>query len=148
MLNKRNLFRGYFYLRMGWSTYIAFIMAATNTLTISYFLIVENYPSLLAIFPSFIHYVSVGVSVGIPILILIGYLHFKRTQGFKAEADINIEMNPHGRRQLINGDLSLLVNLELLQFISRTGKLSAKEKEELTSLDALIKQHMKSRTEF
>ena len=49
---KNNLsFRGWFYFRMGWATYFAFIFAAINTLTVTYFLAIENYPFLTIIFP-------------------------------------------------------------------------------------------------
>ena len=33
--------------------YFAFIFAAINTLTVTYFLAIENYPALKAVFPSF-----------------------------------------------------------------------------------------------
>ena len=52
---QRNLaFRAWFYFRNGWSTYFAFIFAAINTLTVTYFLAIERAPSLQAIFPSFL----------------------------------------------------------------------------------------------
>ena len=51
---KRNLaFRAWYYFRMGWSTYFAFIFAAINTLTVTYFLAIDNYPFLQEIFPTF-----------------------------------------------------------------------------------------------
>ena len=53
-MSKNNLgFRGWYYFRTGWSTYFAFILAAINTLTVTYFLAIENYPSLKSIFPQF-----------------------------------------------------------------------------------------------
>ena len=69
-------FRGWFYFRQGWSVYFAFIFAAINTLTVTYFLAIENYPFLKEIFPSFFHYIVIVVTVGIPCLILIGYAHY------------------------------------------------------------------------
>ena len=56
---------------MGWSTYFAFVLGAVNTLTVTYYLAIEKVPALVAIFPTFIHYVVILVSIGIPILILI-----------------------------------------------------------------------------
>lgn len=50
-------------------------MPAVNTLTITYFLAIERYPILVSIFPSFIQYVLIASSIGIPILILVGYAH-------------------------------------------------------------------------
>ena len=50
---KQNIgFRAWFYFRAGWTTYFAFIFAAINTLTVTYFLAIENYPSLNNIFPN------------------------------------------------------------------------------------------------
>ena len=102
---KNHLFRAWFYFRQGWSTYFAFIFAAINTLTVTYYLAIDEYPILNAIFPTFLIYVLTLVGVGIPILVLIGYVHFKRSNAFKAEADINIEANPHMRRILSNTEL-------------------------------------------
>ena len=118
-------FRGWFYFRQGWSVYFAFIFAAINTLTVTYFLAIENYPFLKEIFPSFFHYIVIVVTVGIPCLILIGYAHYKRTPSFKAEADIQVEANPHFRRTLINTELMLAMFLEISQL---TIKLSNNEK--------------------
>ena len=69
-------------------------MAAINVLTVTYFLAIENYPVLQAIFPTFGHYIMIIVSIGVPLLVCVGYLHYKRSQAYAAEADINIEANP------------------------------------------------------
>ena len=70
-------------------------MAAINVLTVTYFLAIENYPILQAIFPTFGHYIIIIVSIGVPVLVFVGYVHFKRSQAFTAEADINMEANPY-----------------------------------------------------
>jgi len=70
-------------------------MAAINVLTVTYFLAIDNYPVLQAIFPTFGHYITIVVSIGIPLLVLVGYFHYKRSQAYAAEADINIEANPY-----------------------------------------------------
>ena len=61
-------FRFWYYFRQGWTTYFAFIFAAINTLTVTYFLAIENYPVLNQIFPSFTQYIFVVVMIGIPSL--------------------------------------------------------------------------------
>ena len=61
-------FRGWFYFRMGWSTYFAFILAALNTLTVTYYLAIESYPSLKSIFPSFEQYIVIVVLVAMWII--------------------------------------------------------------------------------
>ena len=79
---------------MGWGTYFAFIFAAINTLVVTYYLAIEKIPSLEIIFPSFTNYVIIIVSIGIPILVLFGYIHFKRTPAFGSEQEVAVESNP------------------------------------------------------
>ena len=76
---------------MGWSTYFAFIFAAINTLTVTYYLAIENYPSLKEVFPSFEVYIIIICTTGIPLLTIVGYTHYKRTKARKAEVDILID---------------------------------------------------------
>ena len=142
-------YRAWFYFRQGWSTYFAFLFAAINTLTVTYFLAIEEYPVLNSIFPSFLAYVLIIVTIAIPLLILIGYIHFKRSNAFKAEADINIEANPHFNRLLKNTELLFPTLIQLLEInvkISNDKKLSEKEINELNFLMESIKNHMKNNT--
>jgi hypothetical protein len=146
---KNLFFRAWFYFRQGWSTYFAFIFAAINTLTVTYFLAIEEYPILNSIFPSFLIYVLIIMSIGIPILVLVGYAHFKRSNAFKAEADINIEANPHQRRILSNTELLFPILIKLLEVntrISNNEKLSEVEIIELNSLKEILKEHMNKNT--
>ncbi len=130
-------FRGWFYFRQGWSVYFAFIFAAVNTLTVTYFLAIDNYPFLKDVFPSFIHYIAIVVLVGIPILVLVGYAHYKRTASFKAEADIHIEANPHLRRILTNTEIMLSMSLQLSELsmkLMNNEKLTSDEMNNLKQL--------------
>ena len=135
---KQNLlFRSWFYFRTGWSTYFAFILAAINTLTVTYFLAVDNYPSLKTIFPSFEVYVLVTASIGIPLLVLIGYIHFKRSISFRSESDILVESNPYHRRNTVNGEINLRLNLQLIFMLLKLSKkesLSEEDSQEITKL--------------
>ncbi len=130
-------FRGWFYFRQGWSVYFAFIFAAVNTLTVTYFLAIDNYPFLKDVFPSFIHYIAVVVLIGIPLLVLVGYAHYKRTASFKAEADIHIEANPHLRRILTNTEIMLSMSLQLSELsmkLMNNEKLTSDEMNNLKQL--------------
>lgn len=148
-MKKNYFFRSWFYFRQGWSTYFAFIFAAINTLTVTYYLAIEEYPLLSSIFPSFLIYVLFAIVVAIPLLVLVGYIHFKRSSAFKAEADINIEANPHFRRILSNTELLFPVLVKLLELTSKINnaeKLSNKELAELDSLKDIIRKHMAKNT--
>jgi len=134
---KRNIgFRGWFYFRQGWSTYFAFIFAAINTLVVTYYLAIENIPFLQIIFPSFSTYFVFGVLLGIPLLILVGYAHQKKTASYKAEATIYYESNPHALRTYNNVELLLQLNFKLVNHL-----ISDHKKDDVSNekLDELIK---------
>ena len=129
-------FRGWFYFRMGWSTYFAFILAAINTLTVTYFLAVDNYPALKMIFPSFEIYVLIIVSIGVPLLIFIGYSHYKKTKAFRSEVDVLVETNPLMRRNVVNTDIILRLNTNLIALILKLSK-NASNEEELKNVEKI-----------
>ena len=124
-------FRSWFYFRQGWSVYFAFIFAAINTLVVTYFLAIENYPMLKEVFPTFIVYVTIVVTIGIPILVGVGYMHFKRSPSFRAEAVINFESNPFTRRVLVNSELTLKLNTKLMELILKISQGEKISKEEI-----------------
>ena len=129
-------FRAWFYFRQGYGLYFAFLLAGINTLTLTYFLAIENYPLLKDVFPSFAHYVIILVGIAVPVLVTVGYLHFKRTPAFRSETGIMQETNPYARRNLVNSEMNLQINLEVLKIIielSRNGKI------EKTQMDKILK---------
>ena len=136
-------FRFWYYFRTGWQTYFAFIFAAINTLTVTYFLAVENYPVLKEIFPTFIHYIVILLLVVVPILIFIGYAHFKRTSAYSSEADVVIESNPYYYKLPPRGYWMTAVMPLFVQLTNMMIKWSNNEKfskEEQADLLAIQKQ--------
>ena len=120
---------------MGWSTYFAFIFAAINTLTVTYFLAIERYPELSVIFPSFIQYVLIITIIGVPLLIVVGYVHYKRTLAYRAEVDVGLESNPYQLRNVVNNTINVKLTLKMYEMIlklSQNQKLTENEIEELT----------------
>ena len=146
---EKNLgFRGWFYFRTGWATYFAFMVAAVNALTVTFFLAIEKYPLLSVIFPTFFHYVVIVVGVGVPVLVLVGYVHFKRSKSFRAEADIQIETSPHIRRMLQNTEILLPIYLKLTELmvkLSENKKLTDKELQEVSRLQQELHEHIDKR---
>ena len=141
-------FRGWFYFRTGWATYFAFVVAAINALTVTFFLAIENYPSLSVIFPTFFHYIVIVVGIGVPILVLVGYVHFKKSKSFRAEADVLIETNPHIRRILQNTEILLPSYLKLTEIIvklSENKKLTDEELKEVSKLQNQLSNHIDKR---
>ena len=147
---KQNLgFRAWYYFRMGWSTYFAFVFAAINTLTVTYFLAIDNYPFLKEIFPSFIHYVILIGLVGVPILIGAGYVHFKKSPSFRSESTVNIESDPFQLRDIVNSEYNLILSLKILEMlnkISEKDKSNLSELEESQKLEKELREFLNNRT--
>lgn len=147
-MRKNVPFRGWFYFRMGWSTYFAFIFAAINTLVTTYYLAIKDVPSLKLLFPSFAAYVGIITAIGIPLLIGIGYVHFKRSPAYSAETDISAESNPYYYKLPPGYTIEVLYPLfqtltNLLLKIANNQKLTELELQEIQELqkkiDILIK---------
>ena len=148
-MGKNPAFRAWFYFRQGWSTYFAFIFAAVNTLTVTYYLAIENYPFLKNIFPSFEQYILIVVLVGIPLLVLVGYAHYKKTPSYRAEADVWVESNPYQARVLVNTQFTLALNMKLtgvLLKLSSKEEISEKEINEIKDLQSKFLEHMDDRS--
>ena len=142
-------YRGWFYFRIGWSTYFAFLFAAVNTLTVTYYLAIDNYPFLKELFPAFEQYVLFVIVIGVPLLVFTGYAHYKKTRAFRSEVDIWIESNPYQSRWLVNSEMTLQLNMKLMEFIiksSKGEKLNPNELQELIDLKKQFSEHMASRT--
>ena len=149
IVGKNTGFRAWFYFRQGWSTYFAFIFAAINTLTVTYYLAIENYPFLKTIFPSFEQYILIVVLVGIPLLVLVGYAHYKKTPSYRAEADVWVESNPYQARVLVNTQFTLALNMKLtdvLLKLSSNQEITQKEIEEIKTIQSKFIEHIDDRT--
>ena len=142
-------FRSWFYFRMGWGTYFAFIFAAINTLTVTYYLAIERIPTLITIFPNFLQYILIISAIGVPLLIIVGYIHYKRTLAFKSEIDVTVESNPYQRRNIVNITLileSIMKTNQLLLKLSKNEKLSETEIGEINSKIDEISKFVNGRT--
>ena len=142
-------FRGWYYFRTGWSTYFAFIFAAINTLTVTYFLAIESYPVLKDVFPTFTIYIIIIAGIGIPILTLVGYIHFKRTPSYRAEAAVMYETNPFARRMFVNSELTLQINQKLIDLIlriSKDEKISSDDISRIYEIQEKLNKFTKERT--
>lgn len=107
-------FRLWFYFRNGWGTYFSFVFAAINTLTVTYFLAIDHYPILKDVFPTFPHYVIITTIIGVPILVGVGYAHFKKTHAYSAEADVVQESHPYNFRLLPGWTIEVVFPLYLM----------------------------------
>jgi hypothetical protein len=120
-------------------------------LTVTYFLAIDSYPILKEVFPTFAIYTMVAVGIGIPLLMCVGYFHFKRTPSYRSEAAINFESNPFVRRTLINSELTLEINqglFALLLKMQKGEKINDETLEQMQKTQAEINKHVENRTIF
>ena len=118
LILKQNIgFRGWFYFRQGWTTYFAFIFAAINTMVVTYYLAIENIPVLKTVFPTFYIYLAIVALFGVPLLILVGYAHQKKTASYRAEADIYYESNPHALREYNQIEFLLKSHIKIIDIM-------------------------------
>jgi len=118
--------------------YFAFILSAVNTLTVTYYLAIERAQVLKEIFPSFLIYVVFFVLIGVPILITVGIIHFKKTSARKAEVDISVETNPYVLRNLVNSELIINLNVRLAKIILDSQQGKKIDEEDLKKLQEVL----------
>ena len=118
-------------------------------LTVTYFLAIENYPALKEVFPSFGQYILITVIIGVPLLVSVGYAHYKKTPSFRAEADIWMESNPYQARVLVNSQFILELNVKLADLLLKLSSKQEIKEEEMNEIKALQRklfEHMAKRT--
>jgi hypothetical protein len=124
--------RAWFYFRIGYATYLTFLLGYISTLITVYYLAIKNIPELLAVFPKFIPFAVIGTAIGLPFSVGLGYVHYKRSPAFSSEIDVQVEANPYyfklppGYNIEVFGPVYLEMLL-LLKKLSATQKLLAEE---------------------
>jgi uncharacterized membrane protein len=131
-LGSRLVARFWYYFRIGYATYLTFILGYVSTLITVYYLAIKNLPYLLNLFPKFEGFSVLATAIGAPASVIIGWLHLKRTRAYTSEADITIESNPYTYKAAPGKELEAFVPsyLELVRLVSKLAdsqKLMTKE---------------------
>ncbi len=147
-MKKRLAFRAWFYFRQGWGTYFAFILAAINTMVVTYYLAIEKAPILKELFPTFSIYIITFVTIGVPVLILIGYAHYKKMPAISEEVEITTESNPYWYKIPPGWNAEVVfplytILIEMLLKLSKNEKLSDKEIQQISELQNKINSLLK-----
>jgi hypothetical protein len=142
------LTRIWFYFRIGYSTYLTFLLGYLSTLVTVYYLAIKNIPSLLDLFPRFVPFAALATIIGVPAAVGIGWMHYKRSSAFESELDIQVEANPYyfkappGKEK----DAYVPLYLELLSLLKRLldneGLLEADDKLRIKSLETKLQTLM------
>jgi hypothetical protein len=70
-------------------------MAVVNVIVTVYYLAIKSIPELESLFPNFTIWAISVISIGVPLSILIGWIHLKRSPAFRSEMDVTVEANPY-----------------------------------------------------
>lgn len=87
--------RAWYYFRIGYSTYLTFLLGYASTLVTVYYLAIKSVPDLLVLFPKFVPFAVICTVVGVPLSVGVGWIHLKRSRLYSSEQDIAIESNPY-----------------------------------------------------
>jgi hypothetical protein len=92
------LYRAWYYFRMGYATYLTFLLGYVSTLVTVYYLAIKESPVLLEIFPKFLPFAVFSTVIGCPLTVAIGWFHLKPSKLYSSEADVGVESNPYNYR--------------------------------------------------
>lgn len=90
----RFLARVWYYFRIGYGTYLTFVLGAVNTLIVVWYLAIREMPAVETFFGHFIPFAIVTTVIGVPLGVIMGWVHLKRSPAFSSEQDIGMEANP------------------------------------------------------
>lgn len=142
-------YRVWYYFRMGYSTYLSFLIGYGSTLVTVYYLAIKNVPPLLDIFPKFWPFAILSTLTAIPLSVILGWFHMKRSLLYSSEVDVTVESYPYNYKLPpgFNPEVvfpAYLVYLKLLRRLAeQNGFLTEGERAEIEQLenkfDILIK---------
>ena len=95
---------------------------------------------LKEIFPSFGFYVIAAIGIGIPLLTIIGWVHWKKSGARRAEVDVNYEANPYEARTMVNTEMVLKLSLQLSEILLKNQNKNTISENEINSIKSLIKE--------
>jgi hypothetical protein len=131
---ERIIFRSWFYLRIGYGTYIAFLIGFLSNIIVIYKLAIAD-TSLVSLFPHLTEFTAIAILVASPISVIIGLFHMRRTAAYAADASVSTEANPYvykitpGKEREVFVPLSIMTARVLLKLAG--DKLTPEEKQEL-----------------
>jgi len=135
--------RSWYYFRIGYNTYLVFLLGYSSTLVTVYYLAIRNIPELQSLFQRFWLFAVLATVIGVPASVMIGWVHMKRSSLMKAEMDIAVEANPYYYK-LPPGywkDAAFPVYLKTLRLVrALSEKANLLTKEEEAEIDELEKK--------
>jgi hypothetical protein len=137
--------RLWYYFRIGYATYLTFVLGVANTLIVVWYLAIREIPAVENFFGHFIPFAIAVTLVGTPLSVLIGWAHIKRSPAWTSELDIGVEANPWnfklppGWWQMAFAPTYLEILVELRRLLSAQGLMSEEDKSRVEDLENKLK---------
>jgi len=141
----RFLTRLWFYFRIGYATYLTFLLGAVNTLVVVWYLAIRDIPVVEDVFGHFTPFAIFVTMVGVPLSIAAGWVHYKRSPAYTSEIDIQIEANPYnyklipGKERELYGPLYLEMLQLMRKLLQAQDLMSIEEKSAVDTLERKLK---------
>jgi hypothetical protein len=78
------------------------------------------------------------------LLVIVGYIHYKRSSARKAEVDISYETDAYKARTLVNTEITIALNMKLLDIITKISKKEEIPNQEYQELEQLREKLVKN----
>jgi hypothetical protein len=133
------MFRAWFYFRQGYNLYLAFLIGFASNIIVLYRLGVSDIGWLHDIFPSLTVFIVFGLVIAIPVGILAGLYHMKRTAAFAADASVQTEANPYvyktiGKEKEVFLPLWIITARSLAKVLEKQDTLTKEDRKELQEI--------------
>lgn len=147
MGKKTKGFRLFYYFRIGYGTYLAMFIGVANVLTTTYFLAGKKIPWVQQVFPNFESYIAFCIAIGVPTVVIVGWLHFKKMGTYTQEVAISYQYSPYNYKfpPGYNREVFAPAYLAILQLNIKRMKgeeLTQEELENIVSLETKLKALM------
>jgi len=133
--------RLWYYFRIGYATYLTFLLGAVNTLIVVWYLAIREVPAVENLFGHFIPFAVVVTVIGVPLSVVVGWFHLKKSPAYSSELDIGVEANPYyykfppGYTKEVLGPLYLELLLQLKRLVGAQQLLGNEEKQRIEELE-------------
>lgn len=95
-INREFWYKCWKYFRDGYSTYVGVPLSIFNFATVTFYLMIQKIPALNFVLPNFWMFATLSLVIVVPLSVLSGWLHNKRTAIYSMDALIVTESNKQG----------------------------------------------------
>jgi len=137
----RYLARAWYYFRIGYATYLTFVLGAVNTLIVVWYLAIQQAPAVQNLFGHFVPFAIATTLIGVPLSILFGWVHLKKSAAYTSEMDIGVEANPYyykfppGYTKEVVGPFYLELLIQMKRLLASQQLLDSEQQKRIEELE-------------